>query len=138
MVLMAKERETTNITDFGYYLSSLLELRHFDNFTQFAKRLGEVGRGVTPQMISRYRRDKANVPLWFVADSIEGLNLNERETDEFVRLWLATLPENQHKVMERLWKKKRPEQRDIKDLQDYERQREERGEGDNGGESPTN
>ncbi len=137
MVLMAKEREKTNVTPFGYYFSSLLDARHYDNFTQFSKRLHEVGQGVSPQMISRYRRDRTNVPLWFVADSIEALKLDEQETDRFVDLWLDTLPDNQRKVMERLWKKKRPEQRDIKDLQDYERQREERGgEGDSGGELP--
>jgi hypothetical protein len=131
MVLMAKERETTKVTPFGYYLSSLLDDRHYDNFTQYSERLHEVGRGCTPQMVSRYRRDQANVPLWFVADSIEALELNEQETEKIVGLWLDTLPPNQRKVMERLWKKNRPEQRDIRDLQDYERQREERG-GENG------
>ncbi len=135
MELMAKERETTEVTPFGYYLSSLIDSRHYDNLGQFSERLHEVGRGCSPQMISRYRRNKANVPLWFIADSIEALNLDEQETDKFVSLWLDTLPPNQRQVMERLWKKNRPDQRDIRDLQDYERQREERA-GENGDSVP--
>lgn len=137
MVLMAKERTTTDMTPFGYYFSALLKDRHYDNLTQFSQSLREVGRGASPQMVSRYRRDATNVPLWFVADSIEVLKLDEQETDKFVDLWLDTLPPNQRTVMERLWKKKRPGDRDIEDLKAYERQREERAEGGDGdGELP--
>lgn len=132
MVLMAKERKKTTVTAFGFYLSSLLKDRHYDSFDQYADRLGEVGRGATGQMISRYRR-KAPVPLWFVADSIEALDMDEMERDKFVSLWLDTLRENERAMMERLWKKRRPEQRDIQDLQDYERQRERRGGENEGG-----
>lgn len=132
---MTEKRETTEMTDFGYYLSALLKDRHFDNLTQYSERLREVGRGATPQMVSRYRRD-ARVPLWFIADSIEALELDERETDKLVDLWLDTLSPNERAVMDRLWRKKRPEQRDIRDLQDYERQREEQGGEDGKGGPP--
>lgn len=135
MVLMTRKRSATSVTPFGYYFSSLLDDRHYDNFTQFSERLEEVGQGVSPQMISRYRRDRANVPLWFVADSIVALKLDENETDKFVSLWLDTLPANQKMVMERLWKRPGLQERDIKDLQDYERRREQRGE--NGDGEPT-
>lgn len=138
MSLMTKRRESSEVTSFGYYFSALLKDRHFDNLTQYSEELKGVGRGASPQMISRYRREGTNVPLWFVADSIEVLELDEAETDKFVGLWLDTLPGNQRAVMERLWSKRsasRPE--DVRDLEEYERQRESReDEGDEGGGAP--
>ncbi len=138
MTLVTKKRETTDMTDFGYYLSALIKDRHFDNLTQYSERLHEDGRGATPQMISRYRRDKTPVPVWFVGRSIEVLDLDEAEIDKFVQLWFDTLPAGERAVMEWLWNT-RPEQRDLKDLEDYERQREKRNGGGNGdGESSRN
>lgn len=134
---MTSKREKTDVTPFGYYLSSLLDARHFDNLTQFSEELKQVGRGVEPQMISRYRR-KATVPLWFVADSIEVLDLSQPETDKFVGLWLDTLPENQRAVMERLWTRGGPDGRDMEELKEYERRREERDGGEAAGGSPRN
>ena len=133
---MAKRRETTDVTPFGYYLSSLIDARHFDNLTQFSEELKEVGRGATPQMVSRYRR-RATVPLWFVADSIEVLELDEAETDKFVSLWLYTLSENERAVMSRLWKRRGPAAGDMEELKDYERRREERDGGENTEGGPT-
>ena len=36
MVLMARRRNTSEVTGWGYYLSALLNDRHFDNLGQFA------------------------------------------------------------------------------------------------------
>lgn len=100
MVLMARKRETSRMTEWGYYFSALLKERHFDNLTQFSEELHERGRGVTPQMISKYRRQTP--PLWFVADSIEVLELSEEESNKFLRLWLETLPEDERAVHEKM------------------------------------
>ena len=139
---MVKKREKSNevtnenagMTPFGYYLSSLLSDRHYDNLTQFSEALHAGGRGASPQMISRYRRGAA-VPFWFVGRSIEVLELDDPETDRFVALWLDTLPRGERAVMESIWNR-HPSSSDTKDLEEYERLREARSVGNGEGEPP--
>ena len=100
MVLMARKRKVSKATPWGYYLESLVSSRHYDNLTQFSDDLRDNGRGVTPQMISKYKSGVA--PLWFIADSIEVLELDEPETTKYVRLWLDTLPPDERAVHQRM------------------------------------
>lgn len=100
MVLMAGKRNISKETPWGYYLESLISSRHYDSLTQFSDDLHENGRGVTPQMISKYKRQTA--PLWFVAASIDVLDLDEDETNKYVGLWLDTLPPDERAVHQRM------------------------------------
>ncbi len=100
MVLMANKRKASRENPWGYYLESLVSSRHYDNLTQFSEDLHENGRGVSPQMISKYKRQTA--PLWFIADSIEVLELDEEETNKYVALWLETLPPDEKAVHEKM------------------------------------
>jgi hypothetical protein len=148
MVLMARKRKTSKVskaTPWGYYLESLVSSRHYDNLTQLSDDLRTVGRGCTPQMISKYKSGIA--PLWFIADSIEVLDLNEAETNKYVGLWLDTLPPNERTVHQRmaalLLKGSdnaaiTPENREqarkfVEEIEESERQR---GEGQNGAGNP--
>ncbi len=67
-----------------------------------------------------------------IGRSIEVLELDDQEIDRFVGHWLDTLPPGERAAMNSLWRK-RPEQRDLTELENYERQREERDSGGNGG-----
>lgn len=99
-MLMARRRKASRATPWGYYLESLVSSRHYDNLTQFSDDLRTVGRGVTPQMISKYKSNTA--PLWFIADSIDVLELDDAETNKYVGLWLDTLPPDERAVHQRM------------------------------------
>lgn len=97
---MARKRGTSEMTDWGYYFTSLIKARRYDNLKQFTDDLESYDRGVTPQMVSKYRRGRA--PLWFVADSIAVLELTEAETHEYIQKWLATWPEDERALLQRM------------------------------------
>lgn len=100
MVLMARKGKVSKATPWGYYFESLVSSRHYDNLTQFSDDLRENGRGVTPQMMSKYKSSVA--PLWFIADSIDVLDLDDGETNKYVGLWLDTLPPDERAVHQRM------------------------------------
>lgn len=112
------------MTDWGYYLSALLKDRHFDNLTQFAAEIENHDRPITPQMISKYRLGRA--PLWFVADCIEVLEMTNEEADKFIGLWLDTMPPGERSLQERMAALLLRGSRDMKEVQDYEHEREQR------------
>jgi predicted transcriptional regulator len=110
MALMAaapRRKAETEPSEFGWLLLILMQKNRIKNATRLAEVISEK-YPISQQMVSNYINGKNKVPVAFVSQVIDRLEMTDEEQDGLANAWANTLPEREREVVARVWKSRQP------------------------------
>lgn len=110
MALMAappRQRAESEPSEFGWLLLILMQKNRIKSATRLAEVISEK-YPISQQMVSNYINGKNKVPVAFVSQVIDRLEMTEEEQDGLANAWANTLPERERDVVARVWGERRP------------------------------
>lgn len=94
-----RKRSGAQPSEFGWTLRALMHKQHVKTTTRLSEVLTEDGYPVSQQMISRYINGQSPVPLGFLSQVIESLDLDEDDASTLIAKWAETLPPKERRVI---------------------------------------
>ncbi len=110
MALMAaapRHKAGTEPSEFGWLLLILMQKNRIKSATRLAEVISE-RYPISQQMVSNYINGKNKVPVAFVSQVIDRLEMTEEEQDGLANAWANTLPERERDVVARVWGQRKP------------------------------
>ncbi len=110
MALMAaapRRKAESEPSEFGWLLLILMQKNRIKSATRLAEVISEK-YPISQQMVSNYINGKNKVPVAFVSQVIDRLDMTDEEQDGLANAWANTLPERERNVVARVWGSRQP------------------------------